>query len=108
MTTETHRKYLAEIERLDGEIAHYDRQWTKVPQFGWAALLVPVAGVVSGWGAAIVALLVTLALVGVRAYLIAMRKSENMWTRDRLLAEIDATEPSFSLSRQGEVLACVK
>lgn len=88
MTTEMQRKYQAEIERLDGEIAHYEQQWTKVPRFAWAALVCPVVGSVAGWGAGFVALLVTAALVGVRAYLIAVRKSENVWTRDRLLAEI--------------------
>jgi hypothetical protein len=93
MTTEMQRKYQAEIERLDGEIAHYEQQWTKVPRFAWAALVCPVVGSAAGWGAGFVALLVTAALVGVRAYLIAVRKSENVWTRDRLLAEIQPGSP---------------
>lgn len=92
MTTDTVHKYRAEIERLDAEIAHYERQWTHVPRFLWAAVLCPVAGFLAGWGAAVVALLVSAALVGVRAYLIAMRKSENVWTRDRLLSEIAGAE----------------
>ena len=97
MTTEMQRKYQAEIERLDHEIAHYERQWAKVPRFAWALLISPAVGAAVGWGAAVVALLVTLALVGVRAYLIAMRKSENVWTRDRLLAEIgDQRGPPLS------------
>jgi hypothetical protein len=87
-----YRKYRAEIERLNGEIAHYDRQWARVPRFAWAALLCPVVAYVAGLGAAFVALLVTAALVGVRAYLVAVRKSENVWTRDRLLEEIGAAE----------------
>ena len=51
-------------------------------------LLAPVAGFVWGWGAAAVAVLAAFALVGVRAYLIAMRKSEVVWNRDRLLDEL--------------------
>jgi hypothetical protein len=90
MTTELVLKYQSEIARLDSEIAHYERQWRKVPRFAWAALLCPIAGVLAGWGAAFVALLVSAALVGTRAYLVAMRKSENMWTRDRLRADIEA------------------
>jgi hypothetical protein len=90
MSDEMYRKYRAEIDRLEREIAHYERQWTKVPRFAWAAALCPVAGLLAGWGAALVALLVTGALIGVRAYLIAVRRSENEWTRDRLQAEIGA------------------
>ena len=92
MNPELDRKYRAEIARLDGEIAHYDRQWEKVPQFAWAVLLCPVAGFLAGWGAAFVALLVSAALVGVRAYLIAVRKSENVWMRDRLVQDLSAGE----------------
>jgi hypothetical protein len=88
MGQELASKYRAEVARLDGEIAHYDRQWAKVPHFAWAALLAPVAGYVWGWGALVAALLVALALVFVRAYLIAMRKSEVSWTRDRLLQDL--------------------
>jgi hypothetical protein len=88
MNTELQRKYRTEIERLEGEIAHYDRQWTLVPRFAWTALLCPVVGYLAGFGAAFVALLVTGALVAVRAYLVSVRKSENVWTRDRLLEEI--------------------
>jgi hypothetical protein len=91
MSTEMYRKYRAEVERLNAEIAHYDRQWTRVPRFAWAGLLCPIAGYLAGFGAAFVALLVTVALVGVRAYLVAVRKSENIWMRDRLLEEIGVT-----------------
>jgi hypothetical protein len=91
MNTELYSKYQTEVDRLNGEIAHYEQQWTKVPRFAWAALQCPVAGVVAGWGAAFVALLVAAALVGVRAYLVAIRKSENVWMRDRLLADMGAT-----------------
>ena len=90
MTSEMVFKYQSEIARLDGEIAHYEQQWQRVPRFAWAALLCPIAAVLAGWGAAFVALLVSAALVGVRAYLVAMRKSENVWNRDRLRADIDA------------------
>jgi hypothetical protein len=90
MTHEMVLKYQSEIARLDGEIAHYERQWQRVPRFAWAAVLCPIVGVLAGWAAAFVAFLVSAALVGVRAYLVAMRKSENAWTRDRLRADIDA------------------
>lgn len=82
--------YRAEIARLDGELVHYDQQWTKVPRFAWTAALAPLAGVLAGWGAAVVALLVAAALVGTRAYLIAMRKSEVSWNRERLLEDLRA------------------
>ena len=88
MNSELVQKYRAEVARLDGEIAHYDRQWTTVPYFALAALLSPVAGYLWGWPAAIVELLVTAALVGVRSYLIAMRKSEIVWNRARVLDEL--------------------
>jgi hypothetical protein len=83
-------KYRAEIARLDGELQHYDQQWTTVPHFAWSALLAPIAGYWAGWGAAVAALLVAAALVGVRAYLIAMRKSEVSWNRERLVEDLRA------------------
>ena len=94
MKPELSLKYHAELERLDAERAHYERQWSKVPRFGWVALSVPVSGLIWGWGAAVVALLVSLALVGTRAYLIAMRKGENRWNRERLLDDMGALERS--------------
>jgi len=96
MTQEMVIKYQSEIARLDSEIAHYERQWQRVPRFAWVALLCPIAGVLAGWGAAFVAFLISAALVGVRAYLVAMRKSENAWNRDRLRADIDAAEASHT------------
>jgi hypothetical protein len=88
MNAELCRKYRAEVERLDGEIAHYDQLWTQVPYFALAAALAPVAAYLWGWPAAFVELFVSAALVGVRAYLIAMRKSEIVWNRARLLEEL--------------------
>ena len=88
MNAEMVGKYRAEVARLDSEIAHYDRQWTTVPYFALVAVLAPVAGYLWGWPAALVELLVTAALVGVRSYLIAMRKSEILLNRSRLLDEL--------------------
>jgi hypothetical protein len=96
-------KYRAEIARLEGEIAHYEQQWSKVLHFAWVALLTPVAGIVSGWGAAVATLLVSLALVGVRAYLIAMRKGEAEWTRNRLLEDLgEAAGPRSAVAAHGQ------
>jgi hypothetical protein len=92
MEPNLYRKYREEVERLDGEIAHYDRQWDTVPHFAWVLLLAPFVGYAYGWAAAVVEVFVAFALVGVRAYLIAMRKSEVVWTRDRLLAELGEAE----------------
>src|SRR5687768_14233226 len=46
MNLEMSRKYLAEVARLEGEIAHYEQQWSTVPHFAWSALLAPVSGLV--------------------------------------------------------------
>lgn len=92
MDAELSLKYHAELSRLDAEYAHYERQWTKVPRFAWVAASVPLSGLVWGWGAAVVALLVSVALVSTRAYLIAMRKSEIRWNRERLLEDMGALE----------------
>lgn len=92
MSPELSMKYRAELERLDAEYAHYEQQWSKVPRFAWVALSGPSAGLLFGWAAAVVALLVSAALVGTRAYLIAMRKSEIRWNRERLLDDLGALE----------------
>lgn len=99
MSSELQDKYHAELARLDGELAHYERQWTLVPRFAWVTVLAPIAGLVWGVAALFVALLVTLALVGVRAYLIAMRRSEIAWNRERLVADLQ-TSVAPSGSRQ--------
>ncbi|MDB4973660.1 MAG: hypothetical protein JWN48_2001 [Myxococcaceae bacterium] len=93
-------KYRAEIERLDQEQRELDKLWTQVPWFALAALLAPVVGYVWGWGAAVVELLVSAALVGTRAYLIAMRKTENRWNREKLVDDLNALpeEPAPSPS----------
>jgi hypothetical protein len=84
-------KYRAEIERLDAEHREYERLWTQVPRFALVLVLAPVAGLVWGFSAFVVELLVSAALVGTRAYLIAMRKSENRWNRDRLVDDLQQT-----------------
>jgi hypothetical protein len=96
-TMSTHslkQKYEAEIDRLDREHTELERSWNQVPRFALVALLAPLCGLVWGWGAAVVALLVSAALVGTRAYLSAVRRSENRWNRNKLLddlSELDTT-----------------
>ena len=106
MNSEMYRKYHVELQRLDGEIAHYDRLWTQVPYFALAALLAPVVGIMWGWAAMFVELLVTAALVGVRAYLISMRKSEIVWNRARLVEELgersDAARGASAVRAHGQ------
>jgi hypothetical protein len=92
MSSELHDKYRAELARLDGELAHYERLWSRVPRFGWVAVLAPIAGLVWGIAAALLTLLVTAVLVGVRAYLIAMRRSEITWNRTRLATDLETTQ----------------
>lgn len=82
-------KYQAEIDRLDEEHADLARLWTQVPRFALFGLLSPVVWAVWGWGAGVVALMVTAALVGTRAYLIAVRETENRWNRTKLVDDLD-------------------
>ena len=84
------QKYHTEIERLDEEHRDLERLWTQVPRFALVALLSIPVGITWGWGAAVVELLVSAALVGTRAYLIAIRKTENRWTREKLVNDLDA------------------
>ena len=102
-TASLKQKYQAEIERLDEEQRDLARMWTQVPWFALCAVLAPVVGYVWGWGAGVVELLVSGALVGVRAYLIAVRMTENRWTHDKLLddmAEADG-EPAHTSGVRG-------
>lgn len=89
MSESLKQKYRVEIARLDADIADLERLWTQVPWFALTALLAPVVGFVWGWGAAVVELLVSAALVGTRAYLLAVRKSENVWSRDKLVSDLE-------------------
>lgn len=82
-------KYQAEIDRLDEEHADLAHLWTQVPRFALFALLSPVVWAVWGWGAGVVTLMVTAALVGTRAYLIAVRQTENRWNRGKLVDDLD-------------------
>ncbi len=82
------RKYELEIERLDQLHAELEELWTKMPRYGYLALLAPVIWYFAGFGWAVVELLVTAALVGTQAYLIGLRKSENRWNRATLLEDI--------------------
>jgi hypothetical protein len=97
MKTQTMKeKYQAEIDRLDAEHAGLAKLWIQVPWFALTALLAPVAGLVWGWGAAVVELLVSGALVGTRAYLVAVRMTENRWIRDKLLADMQAQDEQLA------------
>jgi hypothetical protein len=89
MSESQKEKYRIEIARLDAEILDLERLWQQVPWFACTVLLAPVAGLVWGWGAAVVALLVSAALVGTRAYLVAVRKTENRWSRAQLVSDLD-------------------
>jgi hypothetical protein len=80
------------VARLDGELAHYERLWTQLPQLAWVALLAPLVGFVWGFAAALLEIVLSAALVGVRAYLIAMRKSEISWNRARLVSDLETSE----------------
>lgn len=73
-------KYEAELRRLDELYAELDVLWSKMPRYGWLAVLAPVIWYFKGWGWAVVELLVTAALVATQAYLIGVRRSENRWT----------------------------
>jgi uncharacterized membrane protein YdbT with pleckstrin-like domain len=81
-------KYQAEIERLDAEHREYEKLWTQVPRFAWVVLLAPVIGFIWGFGWFVAAVLVSGALVGTRAYLIAVRRTENRWNRDKLVEDL--------------------
>jgi hypothetical protein len=78
------QKYRLEIDRLDEEYRDLERMWRQVPWFLLFALLSPVVGTLWGWGAGVVELMVTGALVGTQAYLVAVRQTENRWNRTKL------------------------
>jgi hypothetical protein len=101
MSESQKEKYRIEIARLDAEIVDLERLWKQVPWFACTALLAPVAGFVWGWGAAVVALLVSAALVGTRAYLIAVRKTENRWSRRQLVSDLDELTASSDTDATG-------
>ncbi|HEY6876573.1 MAG TPA: hypothetical protein VI299_01090 [Polyangiales bacterium] len=81
-------KYRAEIARLDAEHREYERLWSEVPRFAYVLLLAPGIGFVWGFGWFVVAVLVSAALIGTRAYLIAIRRTENRWNRDKLVEDL--------------------
>jgi hypothetical protein len=89
-------KYKIEIARLDELYADLGRLWTKVPHYGWVGLAAPVVWYMYGFGWAVAELLVTGALVGTQAYLIGMRKSENRWTRERLVQDLERREAELA------------
>jgi hypothetical protein len=81
-------KYESEIRRLDQLHDDLDQLWTKVPRYGYLALLAPIVWYFAGFGWAFVELLVTGSLIGTQAYLIGVRKSENRWNRASLVDDI--------------------
>lgn len=83
------QKYEAEIQRLDELHSELDGLWEKVPRYAYLALLAPIVWYFKGLGWAFVELLVTAALIGTQAYLIAVRKSENRWNRARLVDDVN-------------------
>jgi hypothetical protein len=86
------RLYKAEIARLDELDAHLDHLWTRVPRYGLFGVAAPFVWYFKGFGWAVATLLTTAALVGTQAYLVRMRKSENRWTRARLVEDIKVRE----------------
>jgi hypothetical protein len=90
MNAASRKKYEAELVRLDDEFRSLQEHWARVPRFAWFALLAPLAWVLQGFSGALIVVLVTPALVGTRAYLIGMRKTENRWTRDSVARELSA------------------
>jgi hypothetical protein len=86
------QKYRIEIARLDEELRAYERLWSRLPRFTVVFASVPVVAVLYGLGWAVAALLASAALVGTQAYLIAVRKSENRWTREKLCDDLRELE----------------
>lgn len=82
-------KYEVEIRRLDELHDELDQLWEKVPRYAYLALLAPLVWYFASFGWAIVELLVAAALTGTQAYLIGVRKSENRWNRDQLVADLN-------------------
>jgi hypothetical protein len=101
-------KYEAEMLRLDAEYASLDVHWSKVRRSAQWVLLAPLVWYGFGWGAAVVELLLTGALVLTRAYLIGVRKSENRSTREVLERELkEQSSGLFGLGRSSLRLAHV-
>jgi hypothetical protein len=97
-------KYEVEIRRLDQLHAELDELWTKVPRYAYLGLIAPVVWYFAGLGWAIVELLVTAALTGTQAYLIGVRKSENRWNREQLVADLNrlrAEDPEVAATHTG-------
>lgn len=82
-------KYEQELRRLDAEFEELQRHWEQVPRFFVTALACPVVWIMYGFASGFVALLVSAALVGTRAYLIGIRKSENRWLHQSVAHEIE-------------------
>jgi len=82
------RKYEIELARLDSELRELDEHWRRIPMFGTFGLCALPIGYLLGVAAALVALMVTAALVGTSAYLTGVRKNENRWTHQSLLREL--------------------
>src|SRR6476619_3034704 len=102
MNETSRKKYETELRRLDEQAAELERQWRHTPRFALFALLAPVVGFKFGFGAAMVELMVSAALVGTYSYLIGVRKSENRWTRNSVARELEAAQQeSRSAEYQG-------
>jgi ABC-type proline/glycine betaine transport system permease subunit len=85
---EIRSKYEIELSRLDDQFLELEQQWQRAPRFALFALLAPIVGFTAGFGAAMVELMVTAALVGTYSYLIGVRRSENRWTRASVAREL--------------------
>lgn len=83
------RKYEAELARLDQLHAHLEHLWTQVPRYALVGLAAPFVWYFVGFGWALTTLLVTGALVGTQAYLIAVRKNENRFNRELVARDLE-------------------
>jgi hypothetical protein len=92
-------RYEAEMLRLDAEYALLDVLGSKARRSTVWVLLAPLVWYGFGWGAAVVELLLTGALVLTRTYLIGVRRSDNRVTRRELEREL--SEQARSVAEQG-------
>lgn len=95
------QKYEAEIARLEELDSALDKLWVRVPYFGLLGLFAPLAWYLYGFGWAVATLLVTGALVGVQAYLIGIRKTENRWNRSLVQEDLDRRRAELEAQGRG-------
>lgn len=93
------RKYEEELARLDQLYLHLEHLWTQVPRYAYLALAAPFVWYFVSFGWAFTTLLVTAALVGTQAYLIAIRKNENRWNRQVVARDLESLRDELAQRR---------